>query len=112
MSLLTPRLPKGYHAQPAFHHQAGEIGFDFYRAYTPKREIDPLRSFWMVTYEPDARGPMPPRTRWIGFAEWARAQHKTAADYHVFANPQTPLADVRRWVEASTGADLEEVQEI
>jgi hypothetical protein len=109
---LTPRLPQGYHAQPAFHHQEGSVGYDFYRAYTPAREIDFLRSYWMVTYDSDARGPMPPGTKWIGFADWARAQHKTFADYHVFANPQTPMADVRKWVEATPSGDLIEVQEI
>jgi hypothetical protein len=103
---LIPRLPHGYHAQPAYHHQMDGVAFDFYRAYTPERTHDELRSFWLMTDNPDARGPMPPRTRWVGFADWARANHRPAADYHVFANPQTKMAEVRRWVEAGAQADL------
>jgi hypothetical protein len=109
---LTPRLPKGYHAQPAFHHQEGTIGFDFYRAYNTAREIDPLRSYWLMTYDSDARGPMPPRTRWVSFSEWAHAGHRSAGDYHVFANPQTKLVEIRRWIEAGSSGDLVDVKEV
>ena len=108
---LTPRLPEGYHAQPAFHHQEGSVGYDFYRAYSPSRELDPLRSFWLVTEDSDARGPMPPRTRWVGFSDWARAHHMSVNDFHIFSNLQTKPADVRRWVEATPSGDLIEVQE-
>jgi hypothetical protein len=106
---LTPRLPKGFHAQPAFHHQEGAVGYDFYRAYNVARELDPMRSYWLITYDSDARGPMPPKTRWLSFADWMRANHRAAADYHVFANPQTKLAEVRRWVEATESGDLVEI---
>jgi hypothetical protein len=106
---LTPRLPKGFHAQPAFHHQEGAVGYDFYRAYNVKRELDPLRSYWLMTYDSDARGPMPPKTRWLSFADWMRANHRGADDYHVFANPQTKLAEVRRWIEATESGDLIEI---
>ena len=109
---LIPRLPKGYHAQPAFHHQEGPIGFDFYRAYTPARELDPLRCYWLLTYDSDARGPMPPKTRWVGFADWARAHHMGVEGFHIFANPQTKLAEVRRWIEAGESNDLIEVAEL
>ena len=59
---LIPRLPSGYHAQPAFHHQTDGVSFDFYRAYTPERAHDELRSFWLMTDNPETRGPMSPRT--------------------------------------------------
>jgi hypothetical protein len=109
---LIPLLPKGYHAQPAFHHQDGAVGFDFYRAYNLARELDPLRSYWLMTYDSDTRGPMPPKTRWLGFVDWAIAEHRTVDDYHVFANPQTKLAELRRWIEATQSGDLIEVKEI
>lgn len=108
--MLTPRLPPGFHAQPAFHHQDGWTSFDFYRVYTPTRELDPTRSFWMMLTAEDTRGPMPPRPRWIAFADWVHAQHKSADDYAEFANPQTPLATVRKWVEGGESKDLVEVK--
>jgi hypothetical protein len=108
---LIPRLPAGYHAQPAFHHQTDGVAFDFFRAYDSERGHDELRSFWLMTENPDARGVMPPRARWVGFADWARANHRSAGDYHVFANPQTKMVDVRRWVEAGAQGDLVDVQE-
>jgi hypothetical protein len=109
---LTPRLPKGYHAQPAFHHQEGTVGYDFFRAYNAARELDPMRSYWLMTYDSDARGPMPPKTRWLGFVDWVIAEHRSANDYHVFANPQTKIAEIRRWVEATESGDLVDVKEI
>jgi len=108
---LIPRLPPGYHAQPAFHHQVDGIGFDFYRAYDTERALDPLRSFWLMTEDSDARGTMPPRTHFLGFADWARAHHTNVNDYHVFANPQTKLDELRRWLAAPSSGDLVDVQE-
>lgn len=110
---LIPRLPQGYHAQPAFHHEDGDtVSLDFYRAYNKARELDPLRSYWLMTYDSDSRSPMPPKTRWLGFVDWARAQHKTADDYADFASPQTEIAEIRRWIEATESGDLIEVKEI
>ena len=110
---LIPLLPKGYHAQPAFHHQDDDnVAFDFYRAYNPKRELDPTRSYWLMTYDSDTRSPMPPKTRWLGFVDWARAEHKTFDDSADFANPQTSLAEIRRWILATESGDLIEVKEI
>jgi hypothetical protein len=108
---LNPRLPQGFHAQPAFHHQEGWTGFDFYRVYNVARELDPLRSYWLMTTAEDTRGPMPPRGRWLAFADWAHAEHRSVDDYHVFANPQTKLAEIRRWVETTQSGDLVEIRE-
>jgi hypothetical protein len=110
--MLTPRLPQGYHAQPAFHHQEGWTSFDFFRVYTPEREHDPWRSFWLVTTAEDTRGPQPPKTRWVAFVDWANANHKDELDYADFSNPQTPLDEVRRWVDATPSGDLVKIAEL
>jgi hypothetical protein len=110
--MLTPRLPSGFHAQPAFHHQDGWLSYDFYRVYTPARELDPLRSFWLMTSHEDARGPQPPKARWISFSAWAHHFHKGELAYAEFANPQTPLATVHAWLDAAESSDLEEVAEL
>jgi hypothetical protein len=109
---LTPRLPKGFHAQPAFHHQDGQISYDFYRAYNVAREMDYLRSYWLMTSDVDTRSPMPPKSKWLAFGDWARAQHRPFEDYHVFANPQTKLDEVRRWLDATQSGDLVEVKDL
>ena len=108
---MMPRLPEGYHAQPAFHHQVDGTGFDFYRAYDTARALDPLRCFWLLTDDSDNRGPMPSRTRWLGFCDWARAHHYTVDQYHIFANPQTKLEQVLRWFDGTSSSDLVDVQE-
>jgi hypothetical protein len=110
--MLTPRLPPGFHAQPAFHHQEGWTSFDFFRVYTPARELDPMRSYWLVVTAEDTRGPQPPAARWVAFADWAKASHKEASDFHEFQNPQTPLANIRRWVETVRSGDLVHVTEL
>jgi hypothetical protein len=107
--MLTPRLPDGFHAQPAFHHQEGFTSFDFYRVYTPTRELDPLRSFWLITTAPDTRGPMPPQSQWIAFVDWARANQKDDLAYADFANPQTPGTEIRRWISRSPSSDLVQI---
>jgi len=52
------------------------------------------------------------KTRWLAFSDWAHAQHKGLSDYGVFANPQTKLAEVRRWVEATESGDLIDFKEL
>ncbi len=110
--MLTPRLPAGYHAQPAFHHQDGFTSFEFYRAYNTARELDPLRSYWLLITAEDTRGPMPPKARWLAFVDWAYHQHKGESDYPEFANPQTPPDAILRWVNASQSGDLVTIREM
>jgi hypothetical protein len=110
--MLSPRLPSGCHAQLAFHHQDGTTGYDFYRVYTPEREHDLARSYWLITEDEDTRGPMPPSSRFLSFVDWAHAQHKDVMAYGEFANAQTPVRTVRKWVDAGPSQDLVTIREL
>jgi hypothetical protein len=109
--MLTPKLPRGYHAQPAFHHQDAEVAYDFYRVYDASRELDLRRSYWLMTEAPDTRGPLPPRSHWVAFYDWAHHGHRDVMAYGEFANPQTPMATVRQWIADAHAKDLVEIPE-
>ena len=109
---LLPKLPDGFHAQPAYHHIEGWQSYDFVRVYTPSRELDELRSYWLLNSNEDMRGPMPPHARFLSFVDWANHFHKGSLDYAEFESAQTALADVRGWLDAVQSTDLLKIPDL